>query len=289
MMGTGRAGVFGGIPEENSDYKKSKVAILPIPFDKTTTYAHGSEKGPAALIEASRNMELYDVETGQEIYKIGIHTAPAVLADTSEEMVTRGYERTKELLNAGKFVLSLGGEHAVSFGPIKAHAERYPGLTVLQFDAHADLQPAYEGNPWSHASVMARVKELKGVSKIVSVGIRSLSMTEKNNQQGVTTFYAHEISGQSGWQQQMLAELGENVYLTFDLDCFDSSIMPSTGTPEPGGLTWYEALNAIKMVASKRSIVGADIVELLPNKSLHGPDFLAAKLAYKILNYTFKN
>jgi agmatinase len=288
MMGTGRAGVFGGIPEANSDYAKSKVAVLPIPFDKTTTYAHGSDKGPAALIEASRNMELYDIETNQEIYQIGIHTAPPVLADTSEEMVKRGYERTKDLLDAGKFVLSLGGEHAVSFGPIRAHAERYPGLTVLQFDAHADLHPAYEGNPWSHASVMARVRELQGVSNIVSVGIRSLSLTEKNNQQDVITFYAHEISGQSKWYQQLLESLGENVYLTFDLDCFDSSVMPSTGTPEPGGLTWYEALKAIKQVASQKRIVGADIVELLPNKILHGPDFMAAKLAYKILNYTFR-
>jgi agmatinase len=287
MIGTGRPGIYGGIPAEHSDLSTSKVAILPIPFDKTTTYAHGSDKGPAALIEASRNMELLDIETGLETYKIGIYTAPAVVADTSESMVELGYSRTKELLNLNKFVLSLGGEHAVSYGPIKAHAEKFPGLTILQFDAHADLQPAYDGNKWSHASVMARAKELAGVSKIVSVGIRSLAIQERDNQSGVTTFYAHEICGQSGWQEKVLETLGKDVYLTFDLDAFDASIMPSTGTPEPGGLNWYEALSLIKLTAKNRNIVGADIVELLPNPAFHGPDFLAAKLAYKILSYKF--
>lgn len=289
MIGTGREGIYGGIPAENSELSSSKVAILPIPFDKTTTYAHGSDRGPAALIEASRNMELLDIETGQETYKIGIYTAPAVVADTSEDMISGGYSRTKELLNLNKFVLSLGGEHAVSYGPIKAHSEKFPGLTILQFDAHADLQPAYDGNKWSHASVMARAKELPGVSKIVSVGIRSLAVEERDNQSKVTTFYAHEICGQSGWQEKVLETLGKDVYLTFDLDAFDASIMPSTGTPEPGGLTWYEALKLIKLTAKNRNLVGADIVELLPNPALHGPDFLAAKLAYKILSYKFNN
>lgn len=287
MMGTGVAGSFGGLPAEFTSLKTSKVAILPIPFDKTTTYAHGSDKGPAALIEASRNMELLDIETGKETYEIGIHTAPAVIADTSEAMVTEGYKRTKDLLSSDKFVLSLGGEHAVSYGPIKAYSEKYPGLTILQFDAHADLQPAYEGNKWSHASVMARAKELPGVAKIVSVGIRSLAVEERNNQSGVTTFYAHEIVGKSDWQEKVIECLGSNVYVTFDLDAFDSSIMPSTGTPEPGGLNWYEALRLLKLTAKTKKIVGADIVELLPNPSFHGPDFLAAKLAYKILSYVF--
>jgi agmatinase len=289
MIGTGREGIYGGIPSENSELSSSKVAILPIPFDKTTTYAHGSDKGPAALIEASRNMELLDIETGQETYKIGIYTAPAVVADTSEDMISGGYSRTKELLNLNKFVLSLGGEHAVSYGPIKAHSEKFPGLTILQFDAHADLQPAYDGNKWSHASVMARAKELPGVLKIVSVGIRSLAVQERDNQSGVTAFYAHDICGQSGWQEKVLETLGKDVYITFDLDAFDASIMPSTGTPEPGGLTWYEALKLIKLTAKNRNLVGADIVELLPNPALHGPDFLAAKLAYKILSYKFNN
>ena len=168
-QGHGIEGRYGGLTDDFSLLSHSKIVILPVPFDLTTTYQHGTEKGPEALIEASRNMELYDIETNSSVYQLGIHTAPPVIASSSEEMRDTLYLRTKEYLSHHYFVVTLGGEHAISYAPIKAHAEKFPGITILQIDAHADLQEAYEGNPWSHASVMARVRELPNISSVVAV------------------------------------------------------------------------------------------------------------------------
>lgn len=286
-QGHGIEGSYAGLPEEFSSLKNSKIVILPVPFDLTTTYQHGTQEGPAALIEASRNMELYDIETNSCVYQIGIHTAEEVNQPSSELMQKELYKRTSEYLSQGKFVVTLGGEHSISFAPIKAHAKHYPGISILQIDAHADLQEAYEGNPWSHASVMARVREISDISSIVSVGIRSMSYEEAQVVEREKTFYAHELDIEGQWIDKVINQLTDLVYITFDLDGFDSSLMPSTGTPEPGGLNWNQAMALLKKVAEKKNIVGLDVVELCPSPTNLAPDYLAAKLVYKILSYQY--
>lgn len=286
-QGHGITGRYGGLPDPYGSELYSQIVLLPVPFDKTSTYQKGSDKGPEALIEASRNMELYDIETNSEVYLKGIYTAPPVVAELSEKMLELTYNRTKELLQAGKFVVVVGGEHSISYAPIKAMSEKYKKLTVLQFDAHADLQIAYEDNPWSHASVMARVKELSGIVKIVSVGIRSMSKEELPYVDRANTFYSHQIDESDAWINQVLNSLEGPIYVTFDLDVFDSSLMPSTGTPEPGGLFWAKAMKILKRVFIEKDVVGFDVVELLPRASDPAPDYLAAKLIYKMLSYKF--
>lgn len=286
-QGHGLAGQYGGLTEEFSNLKDSQVVIVPVPFDLTTTYQHGTERGPEALIESSRNMELYDIETDSTVYEVGIHTAEPVIASSCEEMRNALYQRTKDYLSKDKFVVTLGGEHSISFAPIKAHGEKFPGMSVLQIDAHADLQEAYEGNPWSHACVMARVRELPTISSIVAVGIRSMSQEESLVVDKQRTFYAHNLDLAGSWIDNVLKQLGDKVYITFDLDGFDSSLMPSTGTPEPGGLFWNQAMALLKRVAQEKEIVGLDVVELCPSEANLAPDYLAAKLVYKILSYHY--
>lgn len=284
--GHGIAGRYAGLPDPYGDEAHSRIIILPVPFDGTTTYQKGTDKGPAAIIEASRNMELYDIETDSEVYLKGIHTDRPVREKTSEKMLQQAYDRAKKWIGKNKFVMTVGGEHSISYASIRAHAEHYGALTVLQLDAHADLQPAYEGNPWSHASVMARVKEIPGVSKIVSVGIRSMSHEEKRYADSARTFFAHELEGP--WIDRVLEAIDGLVYITFDLDVFDSSLMPSTGTPEPGGIDWNQAMRLLRRVAEEKNIVGCDVVELCPNPYNVAPDYLAAKLIYKLLSYRFE-
>lgn len=286
-QGHGIKGRFGGLPDPYGSEDFAQIVLLPVPFDKTTTYQKGSDKGPGALIEASRNLELYDIETGSEVYEKGIFTAPPIKASTSKKMLELTYKHTKDFLDRNKFVVVLGGEHAISYAPIKAYAEHFGSLTVLQFDAHADLQPAYEGNPLSHASVMARVMEIPKVKKIVSVGIRSMGHEEVPFIDKRNTFFAHQLDDDDQWMDELLKKLQGPIYLTFDLDVFDSSLMPSTGTPEPGGLNWQKTLKVLKKVFEKKNVVGFDVVELLPKPSDPAPDYLAAKLIYKLLSYKF--
>lgn len=287
-QGHGIAGRYAGLSGEFSNIHTSKIAILPVPFDKTTTYQHGANRGPAALIEASRNMEIYDIETDSSVFKNGIHTLPSVHYQTSEEMLSSVYSRTLDLLKQNKFVVTLGGEHSISLAPIRAHSEIFPSMSVLQLDAHADLQHAYEDNLWSHASVMARVLELPHVSSVTAVGIRSMSEEELENQKRVKTFFAHHLFDSEQWIEDVINTLSDQVYVTLDLDVFDSSLMPSTGTPEPGGLFWHQVTKLLKHVIQKRTLVGCDVTELCPQVSNIAPDFLAAKLVYKILSYKFK-
>lgn len=284
--GHGIEGRYAGLPDPYGSEDFAKIVLLPVPFDLTTTYQKGSDFGPEALIEASRNMELYDIETDSQVYLYGIYTAQSILAESSEEMVQRVYEEVKKLLEKDKYVVTLGGEHSISYAPIKAHAEKFGSLTVLQLDAHADLQPAYEENPWSHASVMARVKEIPQVAKIISVGIRSMSHTELPFIERSHMFFAHELEG--NWIDKVMKKLEGPIYVSCDLDVFDSSLMPSTGTPEPGGLFWNDAVKLLKRVIQEKQVVGFDVVELCPNPFDLAPDYLAAKLIYKLLSYQFK-
>lgn len=286
-QGHGEKGRYGGLPDEYSNLDTSRIVIIPVPFDLTTTYQHGAQNGPAALIEASRNMELYDIETESEVYLQGIYTAPELLASSSDQMRHELHKQVSAHLAKDKFVVTIGGEHSISFAPIQAHAEKFPGLSVLQIDAHADLQDAYLGDPWSHASVMARVRELPQLSSVVSVGIRSLSAEEASAVNKKRTIFGHELDNTEEWIERAVSQLDDQVYITFDLDGFDSSLMPSTGTPEPGGLFWNQALALLKRVAEKKTIVGFDVVELCPSAANVAPDYLAAKLVYKILSYHY--
>lgn len=275
---------FGGLPDKFSNYKKSKIVILPVPFDKTTTWLKGSDKGPKAIIEASKNMELYDIETDSEAYKKGIFTERAIIAKDSNNMVKKTYDKVKALLQDKKFVVTLGGEHSISTGPIKAHSEAFDNMSILHLDAHSDRREIYEGNKYNHACIIARAEEV--TNKIISVGIRSMDSSELKKIDEDKIFYASDIFKSKNWIKKAVSKLSKNVYVTIDLDVFDSSIMPSTGTPEPGGLDWYQVIDLLEMVSNNRNIIGADVVELCPSEN-KAPDFLAAKLIYKLLSYKF--
>jgi agmatinase len=244
-----------------------------------------------AIVDASRNMELYEEETGGEVYKLGIHTLEEFEArETPETMMDSLYSRTKELLETDKFVCMLGGEHSVSAPVIKAHAEKFHDMSVLQIDAHADLRDTYDGTPHSHASIMARVvKDMRIPS--VQVGIRSISGDEARSlKEGLPTkiFWARDIAGRLDWIDDAIDGLNENVYLTIDIDGLDPSIVPTTGTPEPGGLGWYETLALIRKLAQKKNVVGMDLVEYSYFEDYDSPAFLCAKLVYKSLAYIFE-
>lgn len=275
---------FGGIPEEFSAANNSKVVILPVPYDGTSTWGKGADKGPEAILEASANMELFDIETRSEPYKVGIYTAgPITEKNSPEQMAAAVKEQVISYIENGSFVITIGGEHSVSIGAIQAHAAEYEDISVLQIDAHTDLREEYEGSAFNHACVMARARE---IAPIVQVGIRSMSEDEVIRDPG-SVFFAHEIRKNDNWKRNVIDTLKDKVYLTIDLDGFDPSIVPSTGTPEPGGLYWYETLELLKMLAEEKDLIGFDVVELCPDPSAKASDFLAAKLIYQLLAYKF--
>jgi agmatinase len=277
---------FGGLPKKYSEYKNAKIAVLPIPFDLTSTWQKGADKGPHAIIDASRNVELYDIETNSEVYKKGICTLPEIKAKSSSEMIKKSYSIAKKAIQDNKLLVSIGGEHSISIGLINAFAEDFKDLSILHLDAHSDRRDSYEDSKFSHACVMARAGEV--VKNIISVGIRSLDAVELKNIDQSKMFYAHQIYGSKDWIKKAVKKLSKNVYISIDLDVFDQSIMPSTGTPEPGGLNWYDVTNLLKETAKNCNIVGLDVVELCPSKN-KAPDFLAAKLIYVALSYIYSN
>jgi agmatinase len=279
---------FGGLEARLSGLDKSSVLIWPVPFEKTVSYGHGTAEGPAAIIEASRYMEIYDEEIGGETAEIGIHTLAAMECDREpEEMMAALRDKARELMNTGKFLCMLGGEHSITPPVVRAFGEKFPKLSVLQIDAHADLRDEYEGTRHSHACAMRRVLE---VCPAVQVGIRSLSAEEARVIPNLPTriFYAKDIAGRTDWVDSAVDTLTEDVYLTIDIDGLDPSLVPSTGTPEPGGLMWYEVLTLIRTLAAKRNVVGMDLVELCRSPSSNASSFLSAKLIYKTLGYIFR-
>jgi agmatinase len=277
---------FGAIPAEYAREESARIVVLPVPYDETSTWMKGADSGPQAIIDASANMELFDIETGSEVFRQGIFTAPAVSEKHSPEaMVAAVRERVSGYLEKGKFVVTVGGEHSVSVGSIQAHAARHPGMAVLQLDAHADLREEYAGSRFNHACVMARVRE---ICPIVQVGIRSLDRAEQANLTPGSVFWAHDIAGNTGWIEAVLARLPVECYATIDLDVFDPAIMPSTGTPEPGGLFWYDVTRLLQAVSRRCRVVGFDVVELCPGSPNRAPDFLAAKLIYQFLSCCFE-
>jgi len=279
---------FLGLEGKYIDEEYAKIILLPVPFDQTTSFRKGSDKGPQALIEASKQVEFYDIDTDTEVYKNGIHTSLSKNYTSSEEMLKGVYNDTTAYLKKDKFVVTIGGEHSISFAPIKAHADHYGPISVVQFDAHTDLRDAYQNNPSSHACVMARVKEIPSISSIVSVGIRSMDESEKKHADFSHIFFAHDIHKDNTWMSRSIDLLSDLVYITFDLDAFDSSLMPSTGTPEPGGLFWHQVDQYLKLLTKKKKVIGFDVVELCPIKDFIAPNFLAAKLTNKLLSYIFK-
>src|SRR2546423_4580834 len=282
---------FGGIAEEEfSNFDNARILVWPISYEGTVSYGGGTGKGAAAIIDASRNMELYDEETDAEVYKLGLHTLDeSTSIDPPERMMTSLYDRAKELVSSNKFVTMIGGEHSVSAPVIRAHAEKYSNLSVLQIDAHADLRDTYDGTPYSHASIMARVvKDLK--LPAVQVGIRSISVDEARVIDELPTriFWAKDIVGRNDWWETAVSSLTENVYLTIDIDGLDPSLVAQTGTPEPGGLGWYETLGLIRTLARSRRVVGMDLTEYSYVEGFSASAFLCAKLIYKSLAYIFE-
>lgn len=275
-------GAFGGI-EPAPAYADARFVVLPLPYDGTSTWQKGAAKGPEAILAASANMELYDIETDTEPWRSGIVTAaPVGDAGGPAATVDAVAEAAGRFLDDGKFVLGIGGEHSVTAGLVRAHAAHHPGLSVLQFDAHCDSRDSYEGTPWNHACVMARVAE---ICPCVQVGIRSMDAAEKGVLGTGRVFTASRIAGDSSFASDVVDLLTGDVYVTIDLDVLDPGVMPSTGTPEPGGMDWWQLLKVLRHVSRLRRIVGCDIVELMPRDCDRAPDFLAARLAYQVMAY----
>ena len=273
---------FCGLSGKLTAYSQASVVILPVPFDKTSTWGKGADKGPRAIINASRYLEFYDIETGSEVYKKGIFTANPIHAASSSALMKKTGAAVSHYLKDNKMVVTLGGDHSVSVGVIKAYAKQYEALSILHLDAHADSRESYEGSAYNHACVIARAREI--TTNIVSVGIRSMDVSELPNVDKKKMFFAHDIYDSDRWIKNAVRELTGPVYITIDLDVFDPGIMPSTGTPEPGGLGWYQVMKLLAAVSKAKHIVGFDVVELCPSKN-KAPDFLAAKLIYTLLSY----
>ena len=278
---------FLGIPTANSQLATSPYVILPVPYEETATYGKGTQYAPAAIIAASQEVELFDDELSREPYLAGIHTAPSLEitsagAKAQNEIV---YKSCRELVQQGKVVGMLGGEHSISFGAVRACLEKYPDLTVLQLDAHADLRDGYLDEPFSHAAVMRRIREL--TKKTFGVGVRNYSSEENDyiKAEQVSICSAGNAYRNPRWVDEVVEQLAGDVYLTFDLDVFDPSLLPATGTPEPGGLTWYPVLELLRKVITKCRLVSFDVVELSPIEGNHASDFVAAKLVHKIIGY----
>ena len=278
---------YAGIPENYAKLETANVVLIPVPYDGTSTWQKGADKGPNAFLNASENMELYDIETDSEVYKQGIYLAePITVNATPEALVDAVHQETKSYIKKNKFVTVFGGEHSISIGTIRAFNEMFPSLTVLHIDAHADLRKSYDGSSCNHACA---VYEASQNTNLIQVGIRSMDIKEKSIMNLDKTYFAHEMAMDDSWMDSAIDQMTDNVFITFDLDAFDPSIMPSTGTPEPGGLLWYETLDFLKKVFKEKNVVGFDIVELCPNEVDKSSDFLAAKLYYKMLSYKFQS
>lgn len=277
---------YAGIDAEFANPNTSKISVLPVPYDGTSTWGKGADKGPEAFLDALENMELYDIETDSEVYKQGIVLEDPVTENGSPESMTQAvHQKVNELLAKDRYVTMIGGEHSVSIGAIRAFNEHFSDLSILQIDAHADLRPSYEGSACNHACAL---HEASQKNNLVQVGIRSMDVSEKQYMQPGNVFFAHDIWQDKDWGEQVLSRLGDQVYLTIDMDAFDPSIFPSTGTPEPGGLGWYETLGFLKRLFEVKDVVGFDLVELCPNPAEKASDFMMAKLHYKLLSYQFE-
>ena len=277
---------FGGISEILADYKFAEILLQSIPYDGTSTWIKGADKGFDAFIEASENMELYDIETDSEVYKKGIHILDEISENSSPEKAFKAvYQKTKELLKSNKYLTFVGGEHSISIGIIKAFYEKYNNLTVVQMDAHADLRASYLDSPFNHACALYDASKN---TNLIQIGIRSMDISEKENMNFSNVFFGEEMYQNSSWMEKSISKMTNDVYITLDLDVFDPSVMPSTGTPVPGGMLWNEIIIFLNKLFTKKNVVGFDIVELAPIDNIVAPNYLVAKLYYKMLSYKFK-
>jgi len=281
-------GEFGGTTPKTTDFDRARVVILPVPLDRTTSYVAGTRGGPQEILVASSHMELWDEETQTDVHGIGVFTLPEMEFPfaTMEEVIQEIRRVATEIVSRDKFPVVLGGEHSITAPVVAAVAAKYPGLSVLQIDAHADLRESYMGTRHNHACAMRRVLEHAHATQ---VGVRSLSSEEAAAAPTLPTriFYDYNMRQDADWIDRIVESLSETVYITIDCDGLDPAIMPAVGTPEPGGLTWYEALALLRRVIERRRVVGCDIVELCPLPGNVAPNFLCAKLIYKILTYRF--
>lgn len=279
---------FLGIPKEISDWSKASFVVLPVPYDHTTTFQSGTRKGPKAIIEASAYVELYDDELHMEPAESGIHTLDLLdVTVDPEETLYRIHTVITDILKADKIPVTIGGEHSITFGAVKALRDKYSNLSVLQLDAHGDLRKEYQGTGLSHACVMRRIADLN--IGIVQAGIRSISKEEAEyikNANNIFTYFAANIIDRDDWMDDAISHLSENVYITIDVDVFDPAYVPATGTPEPGGLDWYQVIKFLNLVSKKKKVVGFDAVELCPIPGQIASDFFVAKLLYKLMGYT---
>ncbi len=276
---------YGGIYPE-CKMRDARFVVVPVPYDLTSTYQSGSRRGPQAIIEASTNMELYDEELKKETYLAGIHTSTPVVVDARgpKHMISAVRKKISRIVFADKIPVMLGGEHSISLGAVQAVYEKYPKLTVLQLDAHADLRDSYQGTPYNHACVGRQVADF---CQLVQVGIRSMSKEEGDYlpKSKVKSYSAEDVFNNDKWAETVCKHLRGDVYVTIDLDVFDPSIMSATGTPEPGGLYWRDVLKLLKMASACCTIRGFDVVELAPLPGMVAPDFMAAKLIYRLMGY----
>ena len=277
---------FAGIPEKYASFDNAEILLQSIPYDGTSTWGKGADKGFERFLEAAENMELYDIETDTEVYRKGIHILPEILEkSTPEKVYEKVYHSSLQIIKSGKFPTFFGGEHSISIGIIKAFYETYPDITILQLDAHADLRPEYNGSAFNHACALYDASKN---SNLIQVGIRSMDKSELDHMKKNNCFFAEDIVGDMDWIERAIGIMKDKVYITLDLDVLDPGIMPSTGTPEPGGLSWETTSQFLKKVFELKEVKGFDIVELAPIKGLKAPDFLVAKLYYKMLSYKFK-
>jgi agmatinase len=277
---------FGGLDLAYPTFEDATFIVIPIPYDLTSTYQSGSRRGPSAILEASGHMELYDEELGRETYLAGLYTQPVLEADARgpAEMMISVRQAVAEVLSHDKIPVVLGGEHSISFGVVQAMKDKYPGISVLQLDAHADLRNYYQCSPYGHASVGRRISE---ICPLIQAGIRSMSAEEAAflAESNVRTFTADFILGEPGWWEKISDCIHGDVYITIDIDVLDPSIMPATGTPEPGGILWKDVLRLVREVSGRCRVRGFDVVELAPIPGMVAPDFLAAKLVYRMMGY----
>ena len=279
---------FLGLPEQFSHWNGSKIVVLPVPYGGEPVWVAGAEKGPDAILEASKNMEPYDEILKQNTALNVIHTGHTVEGDKPESIIRKVQDKVTLVAGANKFPVIIGGDHSITTGAVAALKEYYPDMSVLQLDAHADMWDKYKDSENSPACVMTNIHEMK--IPAVQVGIRSLSEDEAEliEKHKYPVFYSHDIKGKIDWHDRALKKLGNDVYITLDLDVLDPSIMPATGTPEPGGMLWDEITGFLELVFKRRNVIGFDITELSPIKGMIAPDYLAAKLAYRMMGYKFR-
>ncbi len=278
---------FAGIEDKYADPERSAVLLQPILYDGTSTWGKGADRGFDAFIAASENMELYDIETDSEVYRRGVHILPAISESASPEAMCESARKAAfAMIETGRFPTFFGGEHSISIGVMQAFIDKWPNITILQFDAHADLRPEYAGTKCNHACAVHAASRR---TDMVQVGIRSMDADEKQFMRRDRVFFAEDIHGRRDWMDESIALMNDDIYITIDLDVFDPAIMPATGTPEPGGLDWNTVITYLRKVFSSRNVRGFDIVELSPIEGITAPDFLTAKLYYKMLSYRFEN